>query len=261
METCYFIMFVLLLLLGKRFAMSDKVGKDKVGKLDLKEKLWGGIFGVVAILAAFFEMYASGVSMTSIAGAVKDIAGTMVVVVLLITVMRHYLPKKPSNLTEAFHEAMEPVVSRYSPLIKKDENGDTGSEDGSKSIENPIKKSDVKSGVRYNLASYLSAIHDNTPGEYHTFFDFDLKSEIKFIVSKTVFMGRSKEEFVLKGKIISDIRGSIEGKFEIVSMCSSTRDGFKVTLSREMVSNEDVKQVVEVIDRVMLLYIAEYKKS
>ena len=245
--------------------MRDKLGKHKMEKLDLKEKLWGGIFGVVAILAAFFEMYSSGVSMTTVAGAIKDIAGTMVVVVLLITVMRHYLPKKPSNLTEAFHEAMEPVVSRYSPLIKKDENSNNGknteSENGNKSIDNPIKKSEVKSGVRYNLASYLSAIHDNTPGEYHTFFDFDLKSEIKFIVSKTVFMGRSKEEFVLQGKIISDIRGSIEGKFEIVSMCSSTKDGFKVTLSREMVTNEDVKQVVDVIDRVMLLYIAEYKKS
>ncbi|MDP3305789.1 MAG: hypothetical protein Q8S15_06945 [Erysipelotrichaceae bacterium] len=234
-------------------------------KLDLKEKLWGGIFGVVAILAAFFEMYSSGVSTTSIAGAVKDIAGTMVVVVLLITVMRQYLPKKPSNLTEAFHEAMKPVISRYSPLIKKDENGDNGKnigiEDGSNSIENLIKKSDVKSGVRYNLASNLSAIHDKNSGKYHTFFDFDLKSEIKFIVSKTVFMGRSEEEFVLQGKIISDIRGSIEGKFEIVSMCSSTKDGFKVTLSREMVSNDDVIQVVDVIDRVMLLYIAEYKKS
>ena len=187
--------------------MSDKVGKHKMEKLDLKEKLWGGIFGVVAILAAFFEMYSSGVSTTSIAGAVKDIAGTMVVVVLLITVMRQYLPKKSNNIIEAFHEAMEPVLARYSPLIKKDLNDENGknteSEDGIKRNENKIKKSDVKNGLRYYLASYLSAIHDNTPGKYNVFFDFDMKkSEIEFYVTKTVFVGRSKTEFTKQNEII-----------------------------------------------------------
>ena len=29
--------------------------------LDLKEKLWGGIFGVVAIIAAFLEMFVDGI--------------------------------------------------------------------------------------------------------------------------------------------------------------------------------------------------------
>lgn len=57
-------------------------------KLDVKERIWGGIFGVIAILAAIFEMIASGVTAVSIFGMIKEVAGTLVVVVILIAFFR-----------------------------------------------------------------------------------------------------------------------------------------------------------------------------
>jgi hypothetical protein len=223
-----------------------------MNKLDLKEKLLGGLFGLVAIGAAITEMFVNGLTLSTFIGAIKDVSGTMVVVVLLLTVIKHYLPKKANNINQAFEMEMQPIIKKYSPLIVKD--------GISSSSENFKVDKNGDSTVRYNIASYLSAIYDNAPGEYHTFFDFNLKSELKFSVSKTVFIGRSKEDFDDQGKIISEICRNIE-KYEIVSNCSNMKDGFKVTLSKKMETNEEVKQVIEVIDRVMLLYIAEYKKT
>ncbi len=208
-------------------------------KMDFKEKFWGGIFGVIAIVAAFAEMFVNGISAESITGAIKDVSGTLVVVVLFVAVIRKIMPKKIKNFNEAFDLEMEPIIKKYSPLIQKDE----------------------KFEGRYNLASKLSAIYNQDTGAYHTFFDFNKKSDIKFNVSKTVFMGQSKENFNDKEKIISDISRKIDKINEIVSSCSNTTDGFKVTFPRELFTVEDAKNVAEIIDVVMLLYIAEYKKT
>jgi hypothetical protein len=135
---------------------------------------------------------------------------------------------------------MSSIINRYSPLVKKD---------------------DSYPG-RYNLASKLSAIYDNETGAFHTFFDFNGESEISFYVRKQVFMGPSKDDFDdMKKKIISDIIRNIEGKYDIVSKCANFNDGFKISFSRKLIDTEDAKKVVEVIDKVTLLYIAEYKKS
>lgn len=63
-------------------------------KLDSKEKIWGGIFGVIAIIAALAEMLVSGISTETALGAIKDIAGTLIVVVLLVAFLRSLMPKK-----------------------------------------------------------------------------------------------------------------------------------------------------------------------
>lgn len=90
-------------------------------KMDRDEKLWGGIFGIIAILAALTEMFINGVTASSIAGAIKDISGTLVVVVLLVTFLKS-LPRKPKNLSEILEQAVEDWGNDNSPLIFKTEN-------------------------------------------------------------------------------------------------------------------------------------------
>ena len=74
-------------------------------KLDIKEKIWGGVFGVAAILAAIAEMIANGITLSSIFGAIKDVAGTLVVVVILIAFFS--ANKKPKNIMEILENAVE----------------------------------------------------------------------------------------------------------------------------------------------------------
>ena len=63
-------------------------------KLDIKEKIWGGIFGVVAIIAAIAEMFVNGLDFASICGMIKDVSGTLVVVIVMVAVVKLMTPKK-----------------------------------------------------------------------------------------------------------------------------------------------------------------------
>ena len=89
-------------------------------KIDRDEKLWGGIFGIVAIVAAIAEMFINGIDAASIIGAIKDISGTLVVVVLLVAFVKS-LPKKPKNLPEILEQSVEDWGCDNAPLIFKTE--------------------------------------------------------------------------------------------------------------------------------------------
>ena len=62
-------------------------------KFDFEEKVWGGIFGGIAIIAALAEMFFNGINAATVAGAIKDIFGTLIVIVLFITFISQ-MPKK-----------------------------------------------------------------------------------------------------------------------------------------------------------------------
>lgn len=121
-------------------------------KFDFQEKVWGGIFGGIAIIAALAEMFINGIDAASIAGAVKDVFGTLIVIVLFITFIRQ-IPKKSKDFKGIFKAEMDKNIIKYSPLIEIDS---------------------AKEG-RYKIASRLDAIYDNNPGAYSTLFDFDYK--------------------------------------------------------------------------------------
>lgn len=89
--------------------------------MDRDEKVWGGIFGIIAIVAAIAEIFINGVDAASILGAIKDVSGTLVVVVLLIAFIKS-LPKKPKNLAEKLETDVEDWGTDNAPLIFKTEN-------------------------------------------------------------------------------------------------------------------------------------------
>ena len=206
------------------------------------ETAFAGLFGIIAIVAVFFEMAIANFDSASIAGGVKDIAGTIIAVVMLIIAIKALRPKKKSisGFEAKFNEEMEKVVSKYSPLIEKD----------------------ATVQGRYNIADNMSVLYQNIDCKYHRLFDFDYKSEISFIVSKTLFMGKSKEDFAEQQTIIiNSITAKVTGEYEILNeKYKPIQDGFKLTFSKELLAPEDAVKVAEVIDKIILLYIVENKK-
>ena len=77
-------------------------------KLDFKEKFWGGVFGVIAILAAIAELLIGGVNAGSIAAAVKDVFGTLVVIIVFIAVIKERLPKE-----KLLHEKLRLAIEEW----------------------------------------------------------------------------------------------------------------------------------------------------
>ena len=89
-------------------------------KMERDEKLWGGILGIIAILAAVVEMFLNGPDAASFVGAVKDVSGTLIVVILLVAFLKN-LPRRPKNLTEILEKAVEDWGLDNAPLIFKAE--------------------------------------------------------------------------------------------------------------------------------------------
>ena len=121
----------------------------------------------------------------------------------------------------------------------------------------------AENNLRYDIASKLSAIYDNAPGKYDKFFEWSTPNELILSISKTLFVGRggSDEVFVeMKNKIISNISRKTE-KYDIVDKCESNSRGIKINFSKTLTTDTDASQVVEVLDCIMLIFIAEYKKS
>lgn len=207
------------------------------------ETAFAGLFGLVAIIAVFFEMAIAGFDAASIAGGVKDIAGTIIAVVMLLIAIRALVPKKKmrGGFKKQFNMEMAKIISKYSPLIKSDD-----------SVQG-----------RYNIADNMSVLYQNIDCKYHKMFDFDYKGELSFIVSKTLFMGKSKDDFTaLQTNIINTITSKITSEYDILNeKYKPIADGFKLTFKQELLTPEDAVKVIEVIDKIILLYIVENKKQ
>lgn len=88
--------------------------------IDIKEKIWGGIFGVIAIIAAIAEMFVNGVNAASICGMVKDVFGTLVVVIVMVAVAKLVAPKKqPMTFEDKMTAALNQWIADHSNMIVK----------------------------------------------------------------------------------------------------------------------------------------------
>lgn len=207
------------------------------------ETAFAGLFGLIAIVAVFFEMAIAGFDPASIAGGVKDIAGTIITVVMLIVAIRALVPKKKivGGFEEKFKEEMKKVEDKYKPLIKED----------------------VSVKGRYNIAEKIDILYKDITCNYYRMFDFDYnKRELSFIVSKLLFMGRSENNFTEQNNIIHSIASKIIGKYDILNKnYKPIKDGFKLSFKEELLTPEDAVKVVEVIDKIILYYIAACKKD
>jgi len=79
-------------------------------KLDLETKL-GGVFGIIAVAAAILEVVLDGFSWAAIAGGIKDIAGTMVAVMVFLIAVRALLPKGKEELP--FEKKLEKAINTW----------------------------------------------------------------------------------------------------------------------------------------------------
>lgn len=90
-------------------------------KLDFKEKVWGFIFGIIAIASAVAEMISVGISWSAFWGMLKDIASTAVVIVVGYAFINS-IPKKAKDTTGKLETAVLEWGMNNTPLIFKAEN-------------------------------------------------------------------------------------------------------------------------------------------
>ena len=217
------------------------------------EVLLGGIFGGIAIIAIFAEMLIGDFDGASVAGGIKDIAGTIVGVMVFIVAAKSIFKKEDTSFYAVFTKEMENIENKYTPLLKRaEDNGD----------ERRAKK--LSGIVRYELSTNIEALLDGEAKNYASFFEFDLSApdKISFAINKTTFMGRSPESFEpLKQEITLKMENAILRRYpEFGKGLKKTINGFEVSFGKVLKTKDDALMLVELVDNVMLLYIAKCKR-
>ena len=210
--------------------------KDK--RIDTETR-WGGIFAVIAIVAIVVEVVLSRFTLDGIVAGVKDVSGTLVEVAVFWIAVKALLPKKKDqSFDSVFTAEMERLSERYFPLIEKRDEAEH----------------------LYYLASHLKAIVNNTPGEYHKFFQLTKSCKtIELALTKTVFVGRGGSDELyaqMKEKIVLSISQKLT-RYEIVKNCEVGTSSLKITFKEKLETAEHAKMLVDIIDTVMLTFVVE----
>ncbi|MBR5278957.1 MAG: hypothetical protein IKU23_06795 [Clostridia bacterium] len=222
-------------------------------KFDLEEKILGGIFGTISIVATIIEMCANGFSTATVFGAVKDIFGTLVVVVLFITVMKALKPKKAKNFRELLNTSMEKVEANYAPLIRKAVIKETDTD---------AKVNKLQNFIRYEIGSNMNALFGEDCGNYIRFFDIDATTPnaIVFPIRETFFGNKENAPFNAE-TIIYKISNSLQKRFTDYQVKGDIKKKeIVVSFNKTLSSYEDAETLCRLIDTVVLLFIAENKK-
>ncbi|MBR5316341.1 MAG: hypothetical protein IKU39_00420 [Lachnospiraceae bacterium] len=214
-----------------------KIFKDD----DSIEKVVGGIFGLIAIIAIIYEMYIGGFDKSAITGGIKDIAGTLITIVMLFVAINALKPKKKKqeDFDSVMDEEMKQIINKYNPII---------SFWGKETYKG-------KEMSRYNIANKLDAISTNDPGGNNKLFRIAKDvNEIEFSVSETVFPTRRE---AVASRISSKLALAHS---EFISDVKTNQTGFVLTFKEPLATGDNAKSVAEIIDHALLLYVAEFKK-
>ena len=215
-----------------------------------KEKLLAGMLAVIALAAIICEMIFSGISTASVASAVKDIAGILVDVIVLLVALKAFV-KKDDTFRGKLESAMEEIEKSYAPLIQEHKAKETNQSDVNKNV----------TYIRYDIANKVEALFGVECNDYMRFFEINAKTpdKITFFVRKKFF----GEPFT-PDIIAEHIKGFCDKNYnQYTTTYSTDKDGASITVSfgKTLETCEDIKSLISIVDDVLLLYIAEYKKK
>ena len=226
-------------------------------KMDFQEKFLGGIFGIIAIIAAIAEAIASGISAATIFAAIKDVSGTLIVAVLLITFLKQ-LPRKPKNLRERLEKEVELWGSKNSPLIFKAEGyvSEQSSEytQGFVLLQNPeeymrLSNLTPESSIWSDYAHYASKKTGKfiDMPSYEIMMSGDFK--IRVVMKQSHFSKKEGIETIIND-IISSINSRYANEFEATQIGKSL--SFTVSV-KSINTDKEMDRFIELLDYIVSL--------
>lgn len=202
-----------------------------------KETIIGGIFGLVAIVAAIISTILGEVNASSIWGCVKDIAGTLTAVILFLAVLNKNKVKKSKNFKEEFDKRIDEVLKTYQPYVIR--------KDGGKE--------------EFQITPNLKCIFGSETKTYNDFFSFDLKNKFDFSVRKGLFFARGEAtDDIVEGiaRSISDKLGKEYSEHIEQPVLKKDGTGFTVAFNRELCTMEDAQLAAQFVGSAIMCYIA-----
>lgn len=93
--------------------------KKFIEKIEL-EKLLSALFGIIAAIAIYYEMKIAGFEEASIAGGIKDFAGIIIDIILLIVALNIFKRRGPKeSFEDRMKKELEEWIEKHSNMIVK----------------------------------------------------------------------------------------------------------------------------------------------
>lgn len=220
---------------------------------DSLEKVFGGIFGVIAVVAAIIEMFLGGASIESVVAGIKDVAGTLVVVILLLAFIKSH--KKVKDIRVAIEQGMENLEEDYSPLVREA----VATENSGEQKQNKLKRV-----IRYEIASDIGVLFGKESKVYAPFFDIDSENptKVEFYIRRKFFSDTAENPFDAE-KIYNHIEKYMTKRhegYEITFSRDSSGGKVNITFPSPLKYEKDIKELLEIVDDMVFIYTAENKK-
>ena len=224
---------------------------------DFIDKILGGIFAVVAIVAAIIELVIGDISTATVAACIKDVFSTLAVVVLFFAVIKDKMPAR--NFRQAFEREMVEISAKYAPLIRKEEAPEAQDVESASYI---ARKKKLDSVICYDMASNLNVIFGAPCNDYPRFLEIHSRETtvVKFLIRKKFFDSPEFTETTLI-QVANNIYINLFPKFNKYNFTvDEKKNEIKVDTRRLMASKKDAIELANLIDNAVMLYIAESKK-
>ena len=221
--------------------------------LDLKEKLWGGVFGVIAILAALAEMLVNGLSLASVLGAVKDVAGTLVVVVLLVTVVKSMLPKKGAQpFPQRLEAALDGWRTANRNMIVRNSKSNGSEDKYGLSLKTDMNAFYSGTGTNAGVFCRMPALALDTWKKGNIQLEFWLNTGT-FFEGRTDLSDADKEAQLRI--LASKFAGYIAAAYPGFCTASAVGDKVSVTVKDPIQTDEDIHQLLALINSMYQAYL------
>lgn len=225
---------------------------------DFIEDILGGIFGIIAVLAAVVEVAINGISAPTVVAGIKDVFSALVIVVLFFSVVKNKIPSR--DFRKSFDDAMKSVSNKYKPLIKKETI--TEKDETANSQKMIAKRNKLNKVICYGMASNINVLFGVSCNDYPRFMEIQNQETtvVKFLIRKKFFDYSDFNEQTLTD-VGNKIKENLELRFRDYEFYfDENKKEIFVNINRLMKSNKDAIMLSELIDSATMLYIAESKK-
>lgn len=222
---------------------------------DAIEKIIGGIFGVIAIAAIIVEMSIGGYSSDAVAGGIKDIASTLITVVMLIVAIKALRPKKeePFSFEDELKSRLSSFVAENGRMLKVKD-----TEEGNQNYYELYMETDFnayfgeKTTLRAGWFMRIPPVSEKLYGAEGV--------KMSFHLNQGTFFGHNKPEneadayTVIGDKIKSLIIRETE-ETTLICQYNKTKKEIEIEFKKPLTTKEDIDMLVGLIRKIYNSYL------
>jgi hypothetical protein len=221
--------------------------KNKIGL----ETILGGIFGIIAIIAIVVQMGIEGYSSEAVWNGIKDIAGTLVAVMVFVVAIKSFVVSRPKNLNEILEANLNRFEEKSLPLVFRvsDFKPTEGYVQGFAILQNFDEFPTLACSLVKGDNTYLKYQSQNnrTTGKF-----IDLPSVAEMLSSDFKVRFKFIDSNVYEEQYKTTMKLAILNKFGEYT-CSNITSNFTVSVPK-IASIQDIEKIISLFEFVITLY-------